>query len=103
MATGIRQGYKTLYEMNEFFHDATDKDLKGLVVQATGSEPDSRVVQAILSSLKALKRLAKFDQSEDSEDSLNEQTSSTQDEIRDNVQSTAEPVRSFVFEAYHDV
>jgi hypothetical protein len=67
MAGGLRQGYKTLYEMNEYAHDASDSDLKGLVVQATGAEPDSRVVTAILGSFKALKAFAKFDESEEIE------------------------------------
>jgi uncharacterized protein DUF5343 len=60
MATAMRNGYKTLYEMNEYVHDANDTDLKGLVVQATGAEQDSRVVQAVIQSFKALKGFAKF-------------------------------------------
>jgi hypothetical protein len=66
MATGLRQGYKTLYEMNEYVQDASDKDLKGLVVQATGAEPDSRVVAAIVGSFKALKSFANFEQTDTS-------------------------------------
>lgn len=61
MAAAMRHGYKTLYEMNEYVHDATDKDLKGLVVQATGAEQDSRVVKAVVTSFKTLKSFAKFD------------------------------------------
>lgn len=82
MAFGIRHGYKTLYEMNEYVHDANDKDLKGLVVQATGAETDSRVVQAIVSSLKALKALAKFDQTTDAETDTDEPTGPPQEETR---------------------
>lgn len=61
MAAGIKQGYRSLYEMNEYVHDAKEADLKGLVVQATGAEQDSRVVQAITGTFKALKSLARFD------------------------------------------
>jgi hypothetical protein len=82
MAAGIRHGYKTLYEMNEYVHDANDKDLKGLVVQATGAEPDSRVVQAIVASLKALKAFAKFYQSSEEEAPAEEQTDSSHEETR---------------------
>jgi hypothetical protein len=60
MAGAMRHGYKTLYEMNEYVHDATDRDLKGLVVQATGAEQDSRVVEAIVTTFKRLKSFAKF-------------------------------------------
>ena len=67
MAAAIRHGYKTLYEMNEYVHDASEKDLKGLVVQATGAERDSRVVQAVVTTFKALKRLATFDAIEEDE------------------------------------
>lgn len=68
MAKAIRQGYATLYEMNEYVHDASEADLRGLVVQATGAEQDSRVVQAVVGSFKALKAFAKFDQTEDVEE-----------------------------------
>lgn len=62
MASAIRQGYKTLYEMNEYAHDAKEQDLKGLVVQATGAESDSRVVTAIVGTFKTLKAFANFEQ-----------------------------------------
>jgi hypothetical protein len=61
MAEAIRTGFAGLYEMNEYVHSATDGDLKGLVVQATGAEPNSRVVQAIVSSFKTLKGFGNFD------------------------------------------
>lgn len=54
--------------MNEYVHDASEKDLKGLVVQATGAEPDSRVVAAIVGSFKALKAFANFEQVDEGEE-----------------------------------
>mgnify|MGYP002395866382 CR=1 FL=1 len=60
-AQALRTGFAALYEMNEYVHDAKDTELKGLVVQATGAEPDSRVVRAIISSFKALKGLSSFE------------------------------------------
>lgn len=59
-AEALRIGYKPLYEINEYAHDAKDSDLRGLVVQVTGAEEDSRTVQAITSSFKALKAFADF-------------------------------------------
>ena len=70
MAAAMRQGYKTLYEMNEYAHDATEKDLKGLVVQATGAEPDSRVVTAIVGSFKTLKAFADFEQPDSTDETV---------------------------------
>lgn len=60
-ATALRTGYKPLYDINEYVHNAKDADLRGLVVQVTGSEDDSRVVQTVVGSFKALKAFADFD------------------------------------------
>jgi hypothetical protein len=59
-AEALRQGYKPLYAKNEYVHNAKDTDLKGLVVQVTGAEEDSKLVQAILGSFKGLKSFADF-------------------------------------------
>lgn len=58
----LRTGYRALYEMNEYAHDLPEKDLKGLLVQATGLEPDSGTVKVILGSFKVLKQFASFDE-----------------------------------------
>jgi hypothetical protein len=60
-AEGLRQGFKPLYDRNEYAHDLNDKDLKGLIVEATGLEPEVSTVRAIIGSFKALKAFAKFD------------------------------------------
>ena len=54
-AEALKNGYKDLYTINEYIHDAKDPDLKGAVVQATGAEDSSKVVTAIVGSFKALK------------------------------------------------
>lgn len=59
-ADALRHGYKTLFEMNETAHELDDKGLRGLVVQATGLEQDSRVAHAITGTYKALKKYAQF-------------------------------------------
>jgi len=50
-----------IYDRNEYVHDLKDSDLKGLIVEATGLEPDGSTIKAILGSFKALKAFAKFD------------------------------------------
>jgi len=60
-ANATRQGFATLYEMNEYVHDLKDADLKSLVVQATGMATTSSTVKAIVGSFKALKAYANFE------------------------------------------
>jgi Family of unknown function (DUF5343) len=60
-AEAVRTGYRALYEINEYIHDATDQKLKGAVVQATGLEPSSSTVGAMIGSFKALKSFADFE------------------------------------------
>lgn len=60
-AAALRAGFKLLYEVNEYIHDADDKDLKGVIVQVTGSEPASSTVKAIIGSFKAVRAFATFD------------------------------------------
>lgn len=59
-AQALKQGFKPLYDRNEYAHDLNDQDLKGLIVEATGVEPDSGTAKATFGSFKALKAFAKF-------------------------------------------
>jgi len=60
-AQGMRNAYSDLYVANEYVHNASDKDLKGLIVQVTGLEEDSKLIPAMVSSFKTLKEYADFD------------------------------------------
>ncbi len=59
-AEALRIGYKPLYEINEYVHEAKDAELRGLVVQVTGAEKDSQQVKVIVGSFKVLKEFADF-------------------------------------------
>ena len=59
-AEALRTGYKEVFEINEYANELDDTDLKGIVVQITGLEPDARNTQAIVGSFKALKDFADF-------------------------------------------
>lgn len=61
VAQAIRKGYAPLYESNENAHELDSAALKGLIVQVTGQEPGSSVVNYTLSTFKKLKDLADFD------------------------------------------
>ena len=60
-AQGLRNAYKSLYDINEYVHNANDKDLKGIILQVTGLEEDSKLVSSMVASFKALKAFADFD------------------------------------------
>ena len=57
-AEALRIGYPSLFEINEYVNDVNDGDLRGIIVQATGSEKDSQTVKAVAGSFKALKAFA---------------------------------------------
>jgi Family of unknown function (DUF5343) len=59
-AEALRTGYRPLYRINEYAHDATDQKLKDLIIQATGAEKGSKRVRATAASFKALKAFADF-------------------------------------------
>ena len=59
-AEALRRGYARLYEINEYTHDLTPAELKGLVVQTTGLEESSSTFKAIIGSFNALKAFADF-------------------------------------------
>lgn len=60
-AEALRIGYAPLYEVNEYVHDLNDAELKGVIVQVTGAEPDSSTVKGIIGSFKALRSVANFE------------------------------------------
>jgi Family of unknown function (DUF5343) len=59
-AQALRIGYKPLFEINEYVHEAKDTELRGLIVQVTGAEKDSQQVRVIMGSFKVLKAFADF-------------------------------------------
>lgn len=61
VATSIKNGYTKLSEVNEYFYKLNDTDLKALIVQVTGDQQDSSVVNLTFGTLKNLKHLADFD------------------------------------------
>jgi hypothetical protein len=61
MAEAIRQGYKELYERNEYAHDLDKAKLRNLIIEMTGMDSDSATVTAIVGTFLALKAYAKFD------------------------------------------
>ena len=59
-ARGLRNAYSDLYTANEYVHDASDKDLKGLIVQVTGLGEDSKLIPSMIGTFKTLKEYADF-------------------------------------------
>lgn len=60
-AEGLRQGYRALYEINEYAHNLSDRELRDLVLRVTGAEEGNSTVGAIVGSFKALNAFSSFD------------------------------------------
>jgi hypothetical protein len=58
-AEALKIGYKQLYMRNEYMHEMGDKELRGLVIEETGEEKDSRIVTLVVSCIKAIKKFSK--------------------------------------------
>lgn len=63
MAQALRTGYRELFERNEYVNELDKEKFKGLVVEVTGLESTSRVVQLICQTFESLKKIANFDAS----------------------------------------
>ncbi|WP_089936552.1 DUF5343 domain-containing protein [Candidatus Entotheonella palauensis] len=61
IADAMRELYEPLFEMNEYVYELDGNKLKGLIVEATGAEANSTVVQRTLSTFQALRKIAKFE------------------------------------------
>ncbi|WP_233337393.1 DUF5343 domain-containing protein [Halomonas sp. A40-4] len=61
IADAMRELYEPLFQMNEYVYDTDQSTLRGLIVEATGAEQNSRVVQMTLSTFQALRKLADFE------------------------------------------
>lgn len=85
-ALAIKRGYSSLYEINEYAHDLNDKELEGVIVQATGLDSKSKTVKTILGSFKALRSFAKFD-----EDTLEGHPDASEEEQKAKLDKSNEP------------
>jgi Family of unknown function (DUF5343) len=61
VAQAIRNGYRELFQRNEYAYQLTKEQLKGLVVEITGLDAKDRVVQLICQTFEVLRGLADFD------------------------------------------
>ncbi len=60
-AESLKFGYSPLYKRNEFLHELSDKEIKGLILEETGASSDSNVPGLVLSCIKAIRTYADFD------------------------------------------
>lgn len=64
-AEALRTGYAPLYLRNEYLHQLSDDELRGLIIEETGQEHDSTVVALVLSCIKAIKKFADWSEKGD--------------------------------------
>jgi len=60
-AQALKVGYAPLYSRNEYMHQVTDAQLRGLIVEETGVGQESAVVATVLGCIKQLKKFARWD------------------------------------------
>jgi hypothetical protein len=61
LAQALKIGYRELFDRNEYANGLNKEQLKGLVVEVTGLDSKSRVVQLVCQTFEALKKLADFE------------------------------------------
>jgi hypothetical protein len=61
MAQALRNGFKELYDRNEYVHDLPRDKLIALVTELTGLEKANRVVSSTVATFTALKEFADFE------------------------------------------
>lgn len=72
LGEAVRIAYRPLYEVNEYVHELSDRELKGLIHQVTGLEEGNRISELIQSTFLKLKKHATFNGSASVEVSRNE-------------------------------
>lgn len=69
IADAMRELYEPLFAMNEYIYELDSNKLRGFIVEATGSETNSAVVQKTLSTFLALRKQANFEEDQPVENS----------------------------------
>lgn len=80
MAQAMRIGYRTLYEVNEYCHALSDKDLNKLILEVTGLEHDNKTAQCMKSTFLKLKKYADFEKGLEDEGDSDGDTQDRDDE-----------------------
>lgn len=61
LAQATKHAYKPLFDVNEYAHKLSDKDLKGLILQVTGLEEGNRTSDLIYQTFTKLKKESSFE------------------------------------------
>ena len=61
IAEAMRRGYADLFARNEYVHAMDEDGLRGLVIEATGLDKDSKVVAAITKTFLTMREFADFE------------------------------------------
>jgi hypothetical protein len=64
----LRVGYAPLYVRNEYMHNLSDGNLRGLIIEETGLEKDSNVVTLIMTCIKAIIKFADWSEEKEGEE-----------------------------------
>ncbi|MEO5493127.1 MAG: DUF5343 domain-containing protein [Sphingomonas sp.] len=95
-AESLKFGYAPLYKRNEFLHELSDKDLKGLILEETGMAAESSAPGLILSCIKSIRQFADFSKEDIAESQADNMialnaNSSTRNNQKNSAASSATP------------
>jgi hypothetical protein len=60
-AEALQYAYAPLKQRNEYWYKLPDDKLRGLIIEETGQEEESNIVNLILATIKGFKKFAEFD------------------------------------------
>jgi hypothetical protein len=67
-AEALRHGYAEIFKRNEFAYNLSNKDIKGHIIEITGSSADARNVSLTVSTFSNLNKYADFTTSDGGDD-----------------------------------
>jgi len=79
-AQAFKIGYKSLYDRNEYIHEASDDDLKGIVLEVTGLDAGNAVAKSIVYTFKAFKAFCNFKAQQEQNDKDDQNKKETDEE-----------------------
>lgn len=87
VASAMRQLYSQIFQINEYACDLGEEEIKGIIVQVTGNDPDAQVTKLTYSTFSLLCELADFstEQKHSGAESNEEQDKGVQKHSQDDI------------------
>lgn len=93
LAAATKHAYKPLFDVNEYAHKLSEKDLKGLILQVTGLEQGNRTADLIFQTFSKLKKNASFDGTATAEETAAADDKKESKEIKQDIKNPLQELR----------